>query len=156
MNRALPAILAMAAIAACSPRPAQQAKAPATTDDQSPKAVVNAFNHMAFVDHKPIEATLKYFAPDVKEHDPTTPDGREAIIAYLKRRDWTSTRMQATIHHVIAEGDLVVVHHHVTENPTDPGMAAVDIFRVKDGRIVEHWDVLQPVPKTSANSNTMF
>ncbi len=57
---------------------------------------------------------------------------------------------------VIAEGDLVVLHYHLPMTPDDLGRAVVDIFRVEDGKIVEHWDVLQDVPAQSANNNTMF
>jgi predicted SnoaL-like aldol condensation-catalyzing enzyme len=121
----------------------------------SPKDVVNAFDQMAFVDHKPVEAIKLYFSPDVIEHDPTTPNGRDAIIAYMQRRNWTSNKMRDIIDHVIAEGDLVVVHHRVVQDG-QPDLAAIDIFKVEHGQVVEHWDVLQPVPKTSANNNTMF
>jgi len=60
---------------------------------------------------------------------------------------------------VIAEGDIVVVHSHGFTDPSDSkdlGEASVDIFRVENGKIVEHWDVIQPVPEKSNNSNTMF
>ena len=60
------------------------------------------------------------------------------------------------IKRMIAEGDLVVTHGLIKTSPEDRGTAAVDIFRVEDGKIVEHWDVLQPVPETAANDNTMF
>jgi predicted SnoaL-like aldol condensation-catalyzing enzyme len=60
------------------------------------------------------------------------------------------------IKRVIAEGDLVAIHNHVTSNPTDRGRAVVDIFRLENGRVVEHWDVVQDVPEKSANTNTMF
>jgi predicted SnoaL-like aldol condensation-catalyzing enzyme len=141
------ALTAIATLAACGPRP---------EDPHSPKAVVNAFDKMGFIDHKPVEAVLTYFAPDVIEHDPTTPGSRDAIIAYMKRRNWSSSQMQDKVYRVIAEGDLVVVHHQVLPGPGGPGLAAVDIFRVKNGKVVEHWDVLQPTPATSANNNGMF
>lgn len=54
------------------------------------------------------------------------------------------------------DGDLVYLHVHATERPDDRGKAVVDIFRVKDGKLVEHRDVIQPVPETVANQNTMF
>jgi hypothetical protein len=57
---------------------------------------------------------------------------------------------------MVAEGDLVVVHSHLTLKPGDRGSAVVDIFRIENGKIAEHWDVLQEVPEKSANHNTMF
>jgi hypothetical protein len=57
---------------------------------------------------------------------------------------------------LIAEGDLVVVHTHCMRHTGDRGMAVMDIFRLEDGKLVEHWDVIQEVPETSLNTNTMF
>jgi len=54
------------------------------------------------------------------------------------------------------DGDLVFLHVHQTNGPEDRGQAIVEIFRVDDGKIVEHWDVIQPVPESAANDNTMF
>ncbi len=56
----------------------------------------------------------------------------------------------------MAEGDLVVTHGLIKTSSEDRGTAAADIFRLEDGKIVEHWDVLQPVPETAENDNTMF
>ncbi len=56
---------------------------------------------------------------------------------------------------VIAEDDLVLLHSHAVLEPGTRQMV-VDIFRVRDGKIVEHWDVIQPVPEESGNDNTMF
>ena len=56
----------------------------------------------------------------------------------------------------IADGDLVAVHSHLRLSPETRGTAVVDIFRLENGKIVEHWDALQRVPESSANSNTMF
>jgi predicted SnoaL-like aldol condensation-catalyzing enzyme len=165
MRMALVAGLGLVCLAACSPKAADKpaeavALAPAAApaeDPKSPKAVVEAFNKLAFEEHKPIEATLKYIAPDVIEHDVNTPGGgREPILEFMRKRDWTNSKMKAEVKRVIAEGDLVVVHHHVTDGPDDLGMAFVDIFRVKDGLIVEHWDVAQKVPKPTVNPHGMF
>jgi predicted SnoaL-like aldol condensation-catalyzing enzyme len=57
---------------------------------------------------------------------------------------------------VIAEDDLVVTHGVVKFSADDPGTVAVDIFRLEDGKVVEHWDVLQPLPEESANPHPMF
>ena len=64
--------------------------------------------------------------------------------------------MRNEIKRVIAEGDLVFLHIHARRSPADRGTAIAEIFRVENGRIVEHWDVIQPVPESAANTNTMF
>lgn len=62
----------------------------------------------------------------------------------------------SVVKRVLADGDLVAVHVNSKQSPQDAGLAIVDIFRVQDGKIIEHWDVIQPVPATPANNNTMF
>ena len=61
-----------------------------------------------------------------------------------------------TSHRNIASEDLVAVHYHSQANPQDTGFAVIDIFRVENCKMVEHWDVVQPVPETSRNENTVF
>lgn len=65
-------------------------------------------------------------------------------------------QLSVEIKRMIAEGDLVVTHGVIKTSPEDHGTAAADIFRLEDGKIIEHWDVLQPVPEEAANDNTMF
>lgn len=64
--------------------------------------------------------------------------------------------MKMDVKRMIADPEFVVVHNLMTMGPSDRGSAVVDIFRVKDGKIVEHWDVTQPIPEQMAHSNTMF
>jgi predicted SnoaL-like aldol condensation-catalyzing enzyme len=131
---------------------------PVFAQPQSPKEIVTAFYEMAFVKGQTREAILKFISPTTYiQHNPRVPDGREAALAVLP--DLVSkSGMRAEIKRVIAEGDLVVVHSRVAVpgKPEAPVMAIMDIFRVKDGLIVEHWDVIQEVPKEAANNNTMF
>jgi predicted SnoaL-like aldol condensation-catalyzing enzyme len=65
-------------------------------------------------------------------------------------------QLSVTPKRVIADGDLVAVHSHYVDIPGERGRAVIDLFRVRDGKIVEHWDATQDVPETSANDNTMF
>ena len=65
-------------------------------------------------------------------------------------------KLSIDIKRVVAEGDIVVTHGLIKTSPDDPGTVAADFFRLEDGKIVEHWDVLQPFPETSANDHPMF
>lgn len=95
-------------------------------------------------------------SPDYIQHNPGFADGRQAfeegVEGFLK--EFPDSR--AEIKHIGADGDLVFIHNHIMLNASDRGQAAVDIFRVKDGKIVEHWDVIQDIPEKSENNNTMF
>lgn len=123
------------------------------------KKIVGDFFDLAFDKRKPTEAALKYISPKTYiQHNPEGKDGREAFLSgfakYVEKGSLRCVRKRA-----IAENDLVVIHSHCVDNPADPkdrGQAYMDIFRVENGLIVEHWDVGQPVPEKSANNNTMF
>jgi predicted SnoaL-like aldol condensation-catalyzing enzyme len=120
------------------------------------KKIVTDFFDLAFVQKKPTIAAKQYISPKTYiQHNPEAANGREAFIkgfgAYVE-----STAYQCEIKRVIADGDLVAVHSHCKASAKDVGSAVVDIFRVENKLIVEHWDVLQAVPAKSANQNTMF
>jgi predicted SnoaL-like aldol condensation-catalyzing enzyme len=118
------------------------------------KKVVVDFYRTVFIEKRVVEGFERFVAPGYIQHNPLLPSGREAAVKFLASR---STRESiADIKRVIAEGDLVVLHVHSRNNVADRGRAIIDIFRVADGKIVEHWDVIQPVPEKPANTNTMF
>ncbi|MDO5658534.1 MAG: nuclear transport factor 2 family protein [Paracoccus sp. (in: a-proteobacteria)] len=90
------------------------------------------------------------------QHNPAVPDGKEPFVSYFTGFFEENPESRARIVRSAADGDLVWLHIHSTNGADDTGQAVVDIFRVEDGQIVEHWDVIQTVPTEAANSNTMF
>jgi predicted SnoaL-like aldol condensation-catalyzing enzyme len=111
---------------------------------------------MAFNQQKPKEAAEKYLGENYRQHNPDAPDGPQGVIKYASDYIKKNPYLFLDFKRIIAEGDLVVVHSHLKANPTDRGVAVVDIFRVENGRLVEHWDVIQPVSTHPANGNGMF
>ena len=130
--------------------------APQARAAESAKEMVIAFYKMTFYDHKAADAFKTYVGPTYKQHNPLVPDGVDASVAFLSKRFETNPQAINEIKRVIADGDLVAVHVHSRANDADRGRAIVDIFRVENGKIIEHWDVIQPVPETAQNNNTMF
>lgn len=95
-------------------------------------------------------------AKGYQQHSPQFPNGSQDLKATLTASYQQFPDAVYDIKRVIAEGDLVAVHGHYTGAPGQRGQAILDLFRVRDGKIVEHWDVIQDVPAASANDNTMF
>lgn len=97
-----------------------------------------------------------YLSPNYVQHSSLAEPGLDALKAFLARVRVESPDAVQTIHRALVDGDHVVVHVHVVRWPGDPGLAVVDIFRCKNGAIIEHWDVIQDVPARTINPNTMF
>jgi len=113
----------------------------------------------SFNDHDPEGAMKKYAGAEYRQHNPFVKDGKEAFIAFFKDLFQRVPKARMEIKRVIAEGDLVAVHVHHLDPTGGKGRATMDWFRLDaNGKIVEHWDVMQWVPEDNEvkNQNTMF
>jgi predicted SnoaL-like aldol condensation-catalyzing enzyme len=103
---------------------------------------------------KNIEAINQYIADDYIQHNPNVADGKQALINAARQWFLNAPKEIIDIQHIVAENDLVFIHtrsHH-----GDKTVSVIDIFRIRDGKIVEHWDVMQQVPEKSQNNHPMF
>jgi predicted SnoaL-like aldol condensation-catalyzing enzyme len=120
------------------------------------KAIVREWNDLAFVQRQPEAAVAKYLGSHYTQHNPQAADGAEAFIGFVHYFTAAFPNSRLEVKRMAAEGDLVMMHSHLVRQPGDRGVAVVDIFRLEEGKIVEHWDVSQEVPEKSANNNSMF
>ena len=126
----------------------------AATQEANKKTVLE-FYEMA-LNWKDFDAAAKFIGPRYVQHNPTAPDGPEGFKAFLNFLREKFPDSHSEIKRVFADGDYVILHVHSVREKGSRGRAVVDIFKLEDGKIVEHWDVVQDVPEKSANANGMF
>lgn len=101
-------------------------------------------------------AVDRFVAPDYIQHSRLAEPGRDGLKAFL---DWARSATPGAVHDIkrsFVEDDHVTVHYHVRRTPNDPGLAVMDIFRIENGLIAEHWDVVQEIPLNGPNPNPVF
>jgi predicted SnoaL-like aldol condensation-catalyzing enzyme len=115
-------------------------------ESASPKDVILAFEKLAFDKRQPAEAVRRYFSETAVDHSSRVAGDKASVIALLEKLDWSTRGPTRTVLHVLSEGDMVAVHYHLVREAGTKGEMAVDLFRVANGKIEEHWEVLQPLP----------
>ena len=121
------------------------------------KTTVLAFYKQALLEGDVENAFRLYAGPTYRQHNPLIEDGMGGVRKFVAEIVASHPDARCEIKRVFADGDHVILHSHwhgLSDNAA--GELVVDIFRLEHGKVVEHWDVIQPVPETSANANTMF
>jgi predicted SnoaL-like aldol condensation-catalyzing enzyme len=128
--------------------------ADAQQQDANKKIVVEFYDKA--INQKDFDAASKYLGARYTQHNPNAADGPEGLKAFLQflKEKFPSSRSE--IKRVFADGDYVILHVHAVREPGTRGSAIVDIFKLENGKVVEHWDVVQPIPEKAANTNGMF
>ena len=145
----------LAVVAAALALTAQAAYAADAQQQEANKKVVAEFYEKA-LNQKDFEAASKYLGPRYTQHNPNAPDGPEGLKTFLQFLKEKFPGSRSEIKRVFADGDYVILHVHAIREPGTRGNAIIDIFKLENGKVVEHWDVVQPIPEKPANSNGMF
>ncbi len=158
MGRRIVLVLAAAAaLAACAPDPASNgdgAMSRTAEEEQNLALVLEMYNNVLIA--MDADRVDDYLAEDYIQHSQLAPPGRDALKDFLRMIRRESPDAEQMIKRTLVDGNLVAVHLHVKRFPEDPGMAVVDLFRVADGKIAEHWEVIQDVPTDPINPMSMF
>jgi predicted SnoaL-like aldol condensation-catalyzing enzyme len=131
------------------------AAATAGAKEDANKKIVLEFYEKG-LNQKDADAAAKYFGARYTQHNPLAQDGPEGFKRFIQFLKQKYPASHSEIKHAYADGDYVILHVHAVREPGTRGNAIVDIFKLEDGGIVEHWDVIQEIPEKTANPNGMF
>ena len=137
--------------------PAVTATRGARTISETNKANTVAFHTKAVFEGDVENAFRLYGGAPYRQHNPLIGDGMDGLRKFVAVLKANRPNAHGEIKRVFADGDYVILHsqwHGLSDSPR--GEAVVDIYRSENGKVIEHWDVIQPIPKTAANNNTMF
>jgi predicted SnoaL-like aldol condensation-catalyzing enzyme len=136
------------------------AKKPARRKTPAARLAANKKLVLAFyeqiIGRKDLDGALKYMGTTYKQHAPYAADGHAGLRAWLAGFKAAFPNHRYEVKRVLAEGDYVMLHLHGMGGPNPNGESVVDIFRVEDGKVVEHWDIIQAIPASADNANSMF
>ena len=150
ISRRIAAVLAFTSIAIYAPVRAQD-----TPTEAKNKQVVLEFYEKG-LNQKDADAAISYIGSHYTQHNPVAADGVDGFrrfVAFLKDK---FPQSHSEIKRAFVDGDYVILHSHAVREPGTRGNALIDIFKLENGKIVEHWDVTQPIPETTASGNGMF
>lgn len=119
------------------------------------KAAVTALYNKA-LNEKDVEGAIALMGPTYKQHNAGIPDGKDGFRQFFEGFKKRYPNSHSEIVRIFAEGDYVVLHVHMVNEPGQRGVAVFDLFRLENGKPVEHWDVLQSIPESIPHQNSMF
>jgi predicted SnoaL-like aldol condensation-catalyzing enzyme len=122
--------------------------------EQNKKTVLDFYDKA--INKKDFDAAKVHFGSKYIQHNPRAADGPEGLKGFIGFLKSKFPQYQSTFKRVFADGDYVIVHVHNIPEPGHRGRAIIDIFRLENGKIVEHWDVAQDIPEKAMNNNGMF
>jgi predicted SnoaL-like aldol condensation-catalyzing enzyme len=151
MTRTICALVAFAVLALGAPN---AFAADAKQMEANKKTVIALYN--AALNEKDFDKARQYLGDKYTQHNPVAADGPEGLKGFIEFLKAKFPNNKSDIKRVFADGDYVIVHVHAVRTPGDRGNAIIDIFRLENGKVVEHWDAVQPIPEKAANNNGMF
>jgi predicted SnoaL-like aldol condensation-catalyzing enzyme len=135
--------------------PGQRAlAADAAQMEQNKKTVMALYD--AALNKKDFDEASKYLGSRYTQHNPGAKDGPEGLKGFINFLKEKYPNSHSEIKKIFADGDYVIVHVHAVREPGTRGNAIFDLFKLENGKVVEHWDAVQPIPETAQNDNTMF